>query len=106
MAKSITKLLAETDDVKLCDGVFTRIDKYHGDEVDVSALGEVERAVLLVWHAFGVVGNGGFRYLFEGNFEGDPDFAQTTEAFRAVGCKQAADAVRKTLAMFPNSRPP
>jgi hypothetical protein len=58
-----------------------------------------------VWHVAGIVGNGGFRYLFEGNLQGDPYFALTAEAFQAVGCKKAAEAVRKTLAMFPDSRP-
>ncbi len=65
-----------------------------------------ERVVLLVWHVSGIIGNGGFRYLFEGNLEGDPHFALTAEAFEATGCVKAADAVRKTLALFPDSRPP
>jgi hypothetical protein len=106
MAKSLQQLLAEADDFDLCNGVFTRLVAWHGDDIDASALGEQERVVLLVWHVSGIIGNGGFRYLFEGDLKGDPDFALTAEAFRATGCKQAAEAVRKTLATFPNSRPP
>src|SRR5262245_5321203 len=106
MAKSLKQLLAEPDDFELCNGMFTRIIEYHGDDIDASAISEQERVVLLVWYASGIIGNGGFRYLFEGELQGDPHFALTAEAFRATGCKKAAEAVRKTLAMFPNSRPP
>jgi hypothetical protein len=106
MAKAFKQLVVEGDDSELCDGVHTRIVEYHGDDVDASVIGGEERVVLLVWHVSGIIGNGGFRYLFEGNLKGDPYFALTAEAFRATGCKKAAEAVRKTLAMFPNSRPP
>lgn len=106
MAKSIKQLLAEADNFKLCDGVVTRIIEYHGDNIDVSALRQEERVVFLVWQAAGIIGNGGFRYLFEGNFKGDPDFALTAEAFQTIGCQKAAEAVQKTLAIFPHSRPP
>jgi len=106
MAKSLKLLLAEPDNFELCNGLFTRIVEYHGDDIDASAVSEDERVVLLVWHVSGIIGNGGFRYLFEGNLKGDPYFALTAEAFQATGCKNATEAVRKTLAMFPNSRPP
>jgi hypothetical protein len=106
MAKSLKQLLAEPDDSALCDGVFTRIVKYHGDDIDASAISEAERVVLLVLHVSGIIGNGGFRYLFEGTLKGDPCFALTAEAFQAAGCEKATEAVRKTLAIFPHSRPP
>jgi hypothetical protein len=106
MAKSFKQLLVEPDDFELCNGLFTRVVEYHGDDIDASAISEVERVVLLVRHVSGIIGNGGFRYLFEGDLNGDPHFALTAEAFRATGCKKAAESVRKTLAMFPHSRPP
>ena len=106
MAKPLRILLAEPDDFELCNVLFTRIVDYHGDDIDVSAIREAERVVLLVWHVSGIIGNGGFRYLFEGDLKGDPDFALTAAAFQAAGCREAAEAVRKTLAIFPDSRPP
>src|SRR5262245_50213526 len=102
MAKSLKRLLTETDNFELCNGLFTRIVEYHGDELDASAITVHERVVLLVWHVSGIVGNGGFRYLFEGDLQGDPHFALTAEAFRLTGCKKATEAIQKTLAMFPN----
>lgn len=104
--KSLKQLLAESDDFALCDAIHTKVVEWHGDDFDVSAISEEERTVLLVWHVSGIIGNGGFRYLFEGNLTGDPYFALTAKAFQATGCTKAADAVEKTLAMFPNSRPP
>jgi hypothetical protein len=105
MAKSASGSSQPTD-FELCDHTFARILDYHGDDVDASALSEAARVVLLVWHVAGIVDNGGFRALFEGHLKGDPHFALTAAAFRTVGCKKAAEAVRKTLAMFPKSRPP
>jgi hypothetical protein len=105
MPKPIQQLLARADDWTLCLEVFGRILKHYGGNPDLSAIPEEERVVLLVWHVSGVVDNGGFRYLFEGDLKGDPYFALTAEAFRVTGCKKAADAVRKTLALFPGSRP-
>ncbi|MEP6664347.1 MAG: hypothetical protein ABJC04_11865, partial [Verrucomicrobiota bacterium] len=29
------------------------------------SISDIERVVLLVWHASGIIGNGGFRYFFE-----------------------------------------
>jgi hypothetical protein len=105
MEKSLYELLEGANDFELCNEVFLRIAKYHGEDIDASAIGKAERVVFLVWNAFGVIGNGGFRHLFEGTFKGDPYFALTAEAFQAIGCWNAAEAVQKALALFPQSRP-
>jgi hypothetical protein len=105
MAKSLQELLANADDSELCNGVFDLIITHHGEDIDASTIGMAERVVLLAWHASGIIGNGGFRYLFEGNITGDPYFALTPDAFQAAGCKKAAEAIQKTLALFPRSRP-
>jgi hypothetical protein len=106
MAKSLKQLLSEPDDSKLCDDLFMRIVEYHGDDFDVRDINEQERVVILVEHVSGLIGNGGFSYLFEHNLRGDPDFAFTANAFRSVGCPEATNSIEKTLALFPNSRPP
>jgi hypothetical protein len=106
MAKPLKYILNQSDDSLLCDGLLDRIINFHGPDLDVSEISKEERVVILVSEASGVIGNGGFRFLFERNFKGDPHFALTADAFRATGCKKAADAVDATLAIFPNSRPP
>ena len=49
------------------DETYKRIVKHHGEDIDPSKISEAHRTVLLVYHAHGILGNGGFQYLFEGN---------------------------------------
>jgi len=48
----------------------------------------------------------GFRFLFEGYFEGDPGFVYTTAAFRVIECNEAAEAFKEGLALFRGNLPP
>jgi hypothetical protein len=106
MEGELAHLFAEGDDFELCDTLFGRIVEAHHNRVDAARLTEEERVVFLVWGAFGVIGNGGFQYLFEHQLKGDPDFARTARAFHEIGCVEAAEAFERTLALFPNSGPP
>jgi hypothetical protein len=106
MEGELAHLFAEGDDFKLCDTLFGRILAAHHNRVDAARLNEEEQVVFLVWGAFGVIENGGFQYLFEHQLKGDPDFARTARAFHEIGCVEAAEAFQRTLALFPNSRPP
>jgi hypothetical protein len=56
--------------------------------------------------AHGIVDNGGFQYLFEGTYRGDPYFAKTLTAFQKITADKCAKAVADALCLFPNSRPP
>jgi hypothetical protein len=103
---SITELLRSGSDFDLCCAVVKQIVKVHGDDLDASVIPVEHRTVLLVWNATGIIGNGGFNYLFERSFGGDPFFALTKEAFDTIGCAPAATAFRKALEMFPGGRPP
>jgi Domain of unknown function (DUF4375) len=100
------KVLTIQDDFELCDKLFLLLTDRHGDNFDVSKCDEKEETVMLVWHASGIIDNGGFQYLFEGSFNGDPDFARTAKAFKAIKAKKCAAAVGEALALFPGSKPP
>src|SRR5262249_23507411 len=102
----LEELLATADDSKLCDRMFRLILKQYGNDIDAAELSEKECVVLLAYHAMGIIGNGGFNYLFEGNFPGDPHFALTAAAYQAIGCAAAAKAFRQALGLFPGGRPP
>lgn len=104
--QSIQQLLANSNDRELCDGVFVHIVERHGNKLGLEKASESERVVTLVWHSFGIIGNGGFQYLFEGDFTGDPGFVLTAAAFRRIGCVQAAEAFEEALGLFPGNRPP
>jgi len=101
-----TLILNDSDDSELCNGVFMLIADRHGNKLDVAKMNEPERVVTLVWHSFGIIGNGGFQYLFEGTFKGDPGFVLTAAAFRRIRCAEAAEAFEEALALFPGNRPP
>ena len=61
---------------------------------------------MLVYHAHGLIGNGGFQYLLEDNFLGDPEFLLTRQAYKTIGASDALAAFEKAFAVFPNSTPP
>ena len=106
MAESLADLFDHGDDFALCDRLFVRICEARGNGADASALPDEERTVYLVWGSLGVIGNGGFRYLFETEVRGDPDYRLTRHAFETIGCPEAAEAFSQALASFPNGRPP
>jgi hypothetical protein len=105
-ADAFEELLAELDDFDLCDGVFLAIAKVTGNRLDAANEPEACRTVTLVWHSGGIIGNGGFRYLFEGDFNGDPGYLITADAYRRIGANEDYAAFCAALAIFPMSRLP
>ena len=93
-------------DIDLADTTLKRILKQHGDDVDPSKIPKPQQTVLLVYHSHGIIGNGGFQYLFEGDFLGDPEFLLTRQAYKTIGASDASAAFEKAFAVFPNSTPP
>ena len=93
-------------DIELADATFKRILKQHGDEVDPSKIPKPQQTVMLVYHSHGILGNGGFQYLFEGDFPGDPEFLLTRQAYETIGADDASAAFEKAFAVFPDSTPP
>ncbi len=106
MTDPLQTILTEPDDSELCNRIHGHIISRHGAHFSVAELTEEERVVVLVCQARGIIDNGGFRHLFEGNFDGDPLFAGTHAALRTIGAEAAAQAFQATLSMFPDSRPP
>jgi hypothetical protein len=103
---SLAELFETGSDSDLCGRLVNRIYDVHGDDVSAAALSDEERTVHLAWLALGVIGNGGFRYLFEKPIVGDPHYALTRLAFEAIGCWDAVEAFDRAFARFPDGRPP
>ena len=95
----IDALLDLTDDFELCNGVFGRFADFN-NEIDVDSYSEEERVVTLVWHASGIIGNGGFEYLLEGDFNGDSGFIYTAAAFKTIGAAESYAAFQRALGAF------
>ena len=92
----------------MADTEFEQIDKVHNalakkeKRQGATSIGEIEQVVLLIWHASGIIGNGGFRYFFECGLS----LKDTAKAYEQIGVEQAALILRKVLKLFPNSLVP
>jgi hypothetical protein len=75
MGMTFSELLAQTDDYSLANGTFCLIDTPYYGCFDATQFTDIERPIMLTWHASGIIGNGGFECLFEGPWEGDPDYS-------------------------------
>src|SRR5262245_2387259 len=103
---TLDELFDSGRDLDLCNRLAALIAEQHHDEVRLPALTAAERIVFLVWSTFGIIGNGGFRYLFEHQWEDDPYFAHAAHAYEVIGCREAAEAFQDALDLFPKGRPP
>lgn len=97
------KLLDIANDFELCDGVFCALSDTC---IDAEQCCELERVVRLVWDSSGLIENGGFRCLFEGDYPGDSGFIYTVAAYKRVGARNAYDALRDAMRKFPDRLPP
>lgn len=79
------------------DACFEEFDKVKR----VEFLEQPCRTVVIVYSAWGIIGNGGFQYFFENNFEGDPPFDMFTQALRTVGLEEIASRFAGLVALFP-----
>jgi hypothetical protein len=96
-------LLAEGNDRDLVNGTFVKIGALYGHVVDASQYTPEQRVIMLVWHSSGIIGNGGFEYLFSGEFFGDPDFHITAEAYRVAEIERSYAAFQAAFRLFPGA---
>ena len=55
--------------------------------------------MVLIWHASGIMENGGFQYFFEQGL----DAAAVAAAYERIGCSKCAEVIRLGLSLFPDS---
>jgi hypothetical protein len=101
---NIDVLLAQVDDFELCNDVFCRFADFD-NTINVDFFTEEQRVVTLAWHASGLIGNGGFEYLFEGDFKGDPGFVYTAATYATIGASGSYHSFQRALACFCNNYP-
>ena len=99
-----SRLLAEANDSDLVDATFLKIvDRLQAGR---STAPPEEQVIQLVYHSLGIIGNGGFEYLFSGTFSFDPEFLATAEAHRNLGLTRSYEAFQRDFALFPELRIP
>jgi hypothetical protein len=99
-------LLAQAGDWDLVNGTFHKIGERYHHWVDATQYSAEERVIMLVWHSSGIIGNGGFEYLFAGEFPGDPDYRITAEAYQTAGLLRGYEAFQEAFALFPGGKVP
>ena len=67
-----------------------------------AGISDIERVVLLVWHASGIIGNGGFRYCFECGLP----LPETADAYGRIGVDSVSSILWRVIELFPRSHIP
>jgi len=90
-----------SQDFEMIDATFCALAEREAQRGSKS-ISDIERVVLLVWHASGIIGNGGFRYFFECGLS----LPITAEAYTRIGVEQAASILRRIHDLFPGKKIP
>lgn len=72
------------------------------DSQGLAGLRETEQVAVVAWSARGIIGNGGFKYFYEGSVE----MAHVARAFRELGFPGAAAACERIDASIPAAARP
>ena len=84
------------------DCAYRKLESASGD---LSKLPEPFLTVVLITHAQGMIDNGGFRYFFETDQPGQPQYKVYSDAYRRIGAAKAADLLDLAVALFPFEDP-
>src|SRR5262245_9846969 len=99
-------LLESACDFDLVNSVFVKIGDRYKHWVDASKYTPEERVIMLVCQSAGIIQGGGFESLFEGVFDGDPDFSITAECYKIVGLTRSYEAFQDAFRLFPDGKVP
>lgn len=84
------------------DRAFAALDAAGGT---LEALGEVDRTLVIVTSAQGVIDNGGLRCFFENDWAGMPPYELFAAAYRRAGLGSVADAILSAAGLYPFPEP-
>ena len=82
------------------EGVYRDLDAVGGDPLRLSA--EVQ-PIAILYTVQAIVDNGGFRYLFENQYE--VPYSVFAAAYRRIGATDAAERLERAVARFPFENP-
>jgi len=74
--------------------------------INIANMSKDEIIVTLIWHSGGIISNGGFSYLLEGDFNGDIGYTITAECFNKIGAVKSYNAFLGVFSLFPESKIP
>jgi hypothetical protein len=79
---------------KICDQVFEKIEKAANS---LDRLEPWEQCVVRIYSAQGILDNASYRYFFEPDWEGQPDYSVFVNAYREIGCDAQAICAARVL---------
>lgn len=82
----------------LVDSLFCRIDQIV-QKSGANSLSIQEKAIYTIWHAYGIIGNGGFHYFFENRL--NPE--EAAKAYEFIGLNEAAECFRLAKGLLPEN---
>jgi hypothetical protein len=94
-------LLAKANDWDLVEATSDKLVKHYRYWLHVGKYSPVERVIFLVYQSGSWIDGGGFDYLFTQEFEGDPDFSFTADAYRIAGIDRSYEAFQAAIRLFP-----
>ena len=91
------------DSDKLVRDIFDRYQK--AANTSIESVPEPARSLMVIYSVQGVIGNGGFRYFFENDFEGYDSYNVILDAYRNIGLEAHANTIEILLKLFPEKYP-
>ncbi|HEY5254109.1 MAG TPA: DUF4375 domain-containing protein [Acidobacteriaceae bacterium] len=84
------------------DTVYQEMERVGGDPLKLPL---VMQPIAILYTVQAMVDNGGFRYLFEGDFPFSPPYSAFAAAYREIGASDIADLLERAVALFPFENP-
>lgn len=88
----------------ISDKVFTQYGEI-ANEKGISSIPEPERTLIAIYTAQGIIGNGGFAYFFESDFQGNHTYETIINSYINIGLEQYAQSIENVLSLFPGGKP-
>ena len=103
MSTRLEELLALPSNLDLCCGLDALLRERFQD--DLTAIPSAGKWVVWSLAADGIIGNGGFQFLFE-RWSSPSFYEDALAGFRAIGASKCAAAMAEALEWFPKGKPP
>jgi hypothetical protein len=87
---------------KAAEHLYLMLDNVGGNPAD---LPYALQPIAVLYTAQAMIDNGGFRYLFEGDFPSSPPYSFFSDAYRRIGATDVADRLDRAVSFFPFPRP-
>lgn len=90
----------EDDDQVLEAASLLAYDAIQQVDEDLTQLEQPLQTIFCVYHATGIMDNGGFLYFFDSDFPCHPPYSFFVDAFKRIGCVKQANSLQAAVDSF------